>query len=95
MDVKNMSPRILLQGVHSTGGVADPPEGCAATQRDLKTLENWVKRNLMAFNKAKCRVLHLGRKNPKHQHSLGAVILESGSAGKDLGVLGDDKLTMS
>lgn len=48
----------------------------------------------MRFSKAKCWVLHLGRKKPKHQHNLGAVILESSSAGKDLVVPGNDKLTM-
>jgi len=77
------------------GGVADRPEGCAAVQRDLDRLESWVHRNLMKFNKGKCRVLHLGRNNPMHQYRLGADLLASGSVERDLGVLVDNKLTMN
>ncbi|GAB0184608.1 mitochondrial enolase superfamily member 1 [Grus japonensis] len=76
-------------------GVADTPEGCAATQRDLDRLESWAERNQMEFRKGKCRVLHLGRNKPKQQYRLGVDLLGSSTAEKDLGVLMDNKLSMS
>jgi len=76
-------------------GVADVPEGHAAIQRDLCRLEKWADRNLMKFNKEKCRVLHLARNNPMHQHMLGADQLESSLAEKELDVLVDTMLNMS
>jgi len=77
------------------GGVVDSLEGCAVIQRDLDRLGSWAERNLMKFNKGKCRVLHLGRNNLMHQYLLGVDLLESSSVERDLGVLVDDRLTMS
>jgi len=63
--------------------------------RYLDRLERLACVNRMEFNKAKCKVLHMGRGNPKYKHRLGRQWLESSPEEKDLGVWVGEKLNMT
>ena len=61
-------------------GAVGMPEGRDAIQRALDRLGKWGWANLVKFNKAKCKVLHLGQGNPWHQYRVGDEGIESSLA---------------
>ncbi|KFW94427.1 hypothetical protein N336_03150, partial [Phalacrocorax carbo] len=63
--------------------------------KDLDRLERWACVNLMKIKKAKFKVLHIGQGNHKHNYRLGREWIESSPEEKDLGILVDEKLSMT
>jgi len=47
--------------------------------------ERWSHVCLMRFNKAKCKVLHLGQGNPRYLYTLGEELPENNPAEEDWG----------
>ena len=68
-------------------GAVDKLERPDVIQGDLDRLKRRAHDNLMKFNKAKWKVLHLGQGNLKHRHRLSREQLESSPEEKDLGML--------
>jgi len=64
-------------------------------ERDLDRLESWACANLMKFNKANCKVLHMGWGNTKHKYRLGGELIENCPEEKDFKWLVDENLHMT
>ena len=64
-------------------------------QKDLDTLYLWSSKWLLKFNKTKCKVMHVGRNNPRNDYKIGSVLLEKVSEERDLGVHLSDNLKPS
>jgi hypothetical protein len=61
-------------------------EGINAIQHDLNLLEDWSRKWQMDFNLEKCKVMHIGFKNPQASYTFMGAQLNSTDLEKDLGI---------
>ena len=70
---------------------------CEDLQDSINRLVEWTKKWLISFNSEKCKILHLGSNNPKHEYTIeGNNIINKLSVTdceKDIGVYVDSNLT--
>ena len=64
-------------------------------QDDLDSLSVWSKQWLLAFNEDKCKVLHIGKKNPCYSYDMNGKVLDRVSGERDLGVFVTESLSFS
>ena len=56
-------------------------------QRDIDRLVKWASKWARVFNEAKCKMLHMGRNNPKTVYTMIGVTLGATEEERDLGVM--------
>ena len=60
-----------------------------ALQETITKLQEWANKWQMTFNVGKCKILHLGNKNPLHDYYMEGTKLQAVSSEKDLGIMID------
>ena len=68
---------------------------CEELQESLAGLTDWAATWGMQFNVAKCKVMHVGGRNPKFEYKMEGQVLQETTAEKDIGVIVNQKLKPS
>ena len=82
------------------GRSVDSPEDCEGLQQILNCLTDWADKWQMEFNAGKCKVIHFGRNNVRHNYTMGGhapagIVLENVKYEKDVGVIISEDLKPS
>uniref|UniRef100_A0A8C5LQR4 Reverse transcriptase domain-containing protein n=1 Tax=Leptobrachium leishanense TaxID=445787 RepID=A0A8C5LQR4_9ANUR len=73
----------------------DVPGGISQMTNDLGKLKKWSELWQLSFNVDKCKIMHLGRKNPRAEYRIFDTVLTSTSEERDLGVIISEDLRVS
>jgi len=69
------------------GGKVDNVQDRLQIQQDLANIVEWSKKWQMPFNLEKCKVMHVGHSNIKHDYYMGGIKLKEVAEEKDLGII--------
>ena len=64
-------------------------------QKIINNLVEWAEKWAMRFNAKKCKILHVGRNNPRYEYFMGDTKIEEAEEEKDLGVWIDTSMKPS
>ena len=78
----------LIQAIRDMGSIEQ-------LQKDLNAIHNWSKTWKLEFNSSKCKVLHIGKKNPMTTYCIDDKELTTVQEEKDLGCIIRDDLKQS
>ena len=75
--------------------IVQSEEDARKLQEDIDRMYLWAQKWEMAFNTEKCKVIHVGKKNPRYKYKMGGAELAEAEEEKDLGVLMDGTMKPS
>ena len=93
--INNTKVKIFADDTKVYKGINDQDD-TIILQNAIDNMFQWTQKWLLQFNKDKCKILHLGKNNPKHKYTIGEdcnkVILDETDLEKDLGIFIDPNL---
>ena len=84
--------KVFTRIVRGENSVCQGRWGKEVLQKDLDNIKVWAEKWKMEFNVGKCKIMHLGKWNPKHTYTMGGENLTVTTEEKDLGVIFDEEL---
>ena len=95
--VENINIKIFADDTKAYKGIKNEDDA-KLLQKAIDEMFQWTQKWLLQFNKDKCKILHLGKNNPKYNYTIGEeeniVNLSETELEKDLGIYIDPNLDL-